>query len=261
MATSPINPAPSPANYASPFAIPKIYDRSKVAPWWHTILFVAMMVGYGFFEIHHPLPTSGHASSRARASLYLVSICFEFALLGYVWLLGLKLEHKKLRDIIGGDWSKFENVAIDFGIAVGFWIVAISVLVTTQKLLHVDTSSISRLRAIMPQNWRDLALFTALACSAGFCEETVFRGYLQRQMLAATGNRWVAAMLQAILFGWVHIYQGWKQAIVIGIYGALFGLLAVIRGNLRPGILQHAGQDSLAGAVFYLLTKFNVPIK
>jgi len=260
MATPPFNVSPTIAQDAAQVQPPPTLDRTKVAPWWHTILFVLLMAAYGLFEIYHPLPGSGHATGRARTTLYLLSIAFEFVLLGYVWLLGLRLEGKKLREIIGGDWSKIENVAIDCAMAVGFWIVVIAYLLASQHFLHVDKSAMSRLQAILPQDLRDLALWVLLACSAGFCEETVFRGYLQRQMLAATGNRWAAALLQAIVFGWVHIYQGWKQAIVIGGYGALFGLLAVIRGNLRPGILQHAGQDTISGAVFFLLKRLNIPI-
>ena len=36
---------------------------------------------------------------------------------------------------------------------------------------------------------------------------------------------------------------------VIAVYGCLFGLLALWRKNLRPGIIAHILQDSLAGLV------------
>jgi hypothetical protein len=59
-----------------------------------------------------------------------------------------------------------------------------------------------------------------VSLSAGFCEELVFRGYLQRQFHAATGNVVVAVALQAIVFGLVHTYQGWKPVLVITVLGA-----------------------------------------
>ncbi|MBZ5696872.1 MAG: CPBP family intramembrane metalloprotease [Acidobacteriia bacterium] len=97
--------------------------------------------------------------------------------------------------------------------------------------------------------------FLGLAMTAGFCEEILFRGYLQRQFLALTGRIEVAVALQAVVFGMAHTYQGWKGAVTIGVYGALFGVLAVVRKSLRPGMMQHAFQDSLAGIAIRVLTK------
>lgn len=227
----------------------------KVAPWWHTILFIVLMAIYGLIELRYPPSSAAHGGPHARLVLYGLTIAFEYVLLGYVWLLGLKLQGKKLREIIGGNWSKFDQVAIDIGFAFLFWMAAVMVLLITQKLVGVHASSLENLKFIFPHNIQEGVLWVVLACSAGFCEETVFRGYLQRQFLAATGNRWFAVILQAVVFGWVHVYQSAKNAIVIAVYGALFGILAVIRGNLRPGMIQHSCQDTLAGIAGAILSK------
>src|SRR5436190_2198798 len=59
---------------------------------------------------------------------------------------------------------------------------------------------------LMPTQTSDFRLFAALACTAGLCEEFLFRGYLA----------WVAALLlpfpvapaaQALVFGICHAYQ------------------------------------------------------
>lgn len=231
-------------------------DRGKVAPWWHTIVFLLAMAAYGLLELRHPPSQVMHDGERARIAMYALTIAFEYVLLGYVWFLGLRLQGKKLRDIIGGKWAKFDDVAMDFGIAFLFWMACLVVLITFQRLLHINASGMGRLKFIFPQSLADGLLWVVLACSAGFCEEIVFRGYLQRQFLAATGNRWIAVVLQAVVFGWVHVYQSMKNAIVITVYGALFGILAVLRGSLRPGMLQHAGQDTLAGIAGALLSKY-----
>ena len=94
-----------------------------------------------------------------------------------------------------------------------------------------------------------------VAIAAGVCEEIVFRGYLQRQFLAATGRTSFAIVLQAVIFGTAHTYKGYRGMITIAIYGALFGVLAVRRKSLRPGIMQHTGQDVLAGLAANLLSK------
>ena len=78
-------------------------------------------------------------------------------------------------------------------------------------------------------------------------EELIFRGYLQKQFHAASGNALVGIIAQALLFGAGHGYQGVKSMLVIGVFGALFGALAFWRRSLRPGMIAHAWQDFLAG--------------
>src|ERR1700730_3658534 len=53
--------------------------------------------------------------------------------------------------------------------------------------------------------------------------------------------------LQAALFGISHGYQGVEAAVKIAIFGALYGLIALWRGSLRPGMIAHAGSDILSG--------------
>ena len=61
---------------------------------------------------------------------------------------------------------------------------------------------------------------------AFWIEETIFRGYLQKQFIAWTGNFPVGVLLSAAIFGACHFYQGAKAALLIAMYGALFGVLA-----------------------------------
>jgi uncharacterized protein len=43
------------------------------------------------------------------------------------------------------------------------------------------------------------------------------------------------------------------RAILIGLYGAMFGILAHRRGSVRPGMIAHAWQDSLVGVLSALI--------
>jgi membrane protease YdiL (CAAX protease family) len=54
-------------------------------------------------------------------------------------------------------------------------------------------------------------------------------------------------LLQAAIFSVGHIYQGWKPALVTGIYGLIFGLLAALRRSIIPGAIAHAIADILGG--------------
>jgi len=82
-----------------------------------------------------------------------------------------------------------------------------------------------------------------VAVSAGVCEETVFRGYLQRQFRALSGSAVIAVLLPAVVFGVSHVYQGVRLASMVVLYGVLFGSLALWRRSLRPGIVAHVWSD------------------
>jgi len=102
---------------------------------------------------------------------------------------------------------------------------------------------------ILPHAGVEIALWIALSITAGICEETIFRGYLQRQFIALTKNVPTGIFLSAAAFGLAHAYQGSRMVILIGLYGAMFGILAHWRGSVRPGMIAHAWQDSLNGVL------------
>jgi membrane protease YdiL (CAAX protease family) len=100
---------------------------------------------------------------------------------------------------------------------------------------------------LRPHGLLEGTVWVLLSCSAGFCEEVVFRGYLQRQFIALTGNEWSGIGLSALIFGVGHAYQGWRSVTAIVVYGLLFGVLARFTRTLRPGILAHALEDVTSG--------------
>jgi uncharacterized protein len=190
-----------------------------------------------------------------RMVLYASSIVFEFAMVGYVWLFGLRLRGKRMRDLIGGKWEHPKDFFRDVGVALVFWGVVLMVLLVTGIILRPNPTALKALKLLVPQTGIEMIGWIALAATAGFCEEFLFRGYLQRQFLALTGKQGVAVALQAVVFGAAHSYQGWKGAITITVYGALFGALAVTRKSLRPGMMRHAAQDTFSGILFSVLSK------
>ena len=73
-----------------------------------------------------------------------------------------------------------------------------------KRPLHKDTPLF--LAMVSPQNaWEALAFLVA-ALSAGFVEEFVFRGYIQKQLQALIGTTFQASTLQVLLFTSGHIY-------------------------------------------------------
>jgi uncharacterized protein len=229
-------------------------DRTLIAPLWHTVVLILALLGLAFFQAHQQSSLET-LHLRSRLPLYLSMILFELALLGYVWALGLRVRRVPLRDLIGGKWSGAEDVLRDIGAALVFWGIIVAVLSVLQKLLGTNPVGIKAVGILLPQGIAETAVWVILAVTAGFCEEVVFRGYFQRQFFALTGKTGLAVTLQAVIFGSAHIYQGIKGAFTIAIYGALFGLLAVTRKSLRPGMIQHASQDIFSGIVGSVLKK------
>jgi membrane protease YdiL (CAAX protease family) len=68
-----------------------------------------------------------------------------------------------------------------------------------------------------------------------------------------TRNSAAAVILQAILFGISHGYQGLRAIIMIILFGFLFGILALWRKSLRPGMILHAWSDIYAGYLFQFM--------
>jgi membrane protease YdiL (CAAX protease family) len=157
-----------------------------------------------------------------------------------------------LNEVTGTKWRSFPDFARDFGIAVAFWFVALMVLGATAVALHFRGTKES-VGFLAPRGLAQIALWIVVCVTAGFCEETIFRGYLQKQFIAWSGSAGVGLIASAAVFGACHIYQGVKPAIVITVYGLMFGILAQWRKSLRPGMITHALHDTVSGiAVSFL---------
>ncbi len=83
------------------------------------------------------------------------------------------------------------------------------------------------------------------ATSAGICEETGFRGYMQRPIEVRHGAP-IAIVVSSVLFMLVHLEKGWALMGVVPIVlgaGVLLGLLAWSSGSLIPGMVGHVVMD------------------
>jgi hypothetical protein len=226
-------------------------ERDSVAPVWHTLVFVVVILGLSSLQAVK-LPA---LEAHGRTQIYLSGIVLEVALVLYVWLLGLRPRRKSMSDLVGGKWTAPKDIFRDIGVALLFWCAVIGFLLAMRIILGNNDSGTRAITMLLPRTTVEMIAFVGLSVTAGFCEEFLFRGYLQRQFLAWTGRVEVAVALQAVVFGIGHLYQGWKGALTITLYGAMFGILAVMRKSLRPGMIQHAMQDSFTGIVGSLLIK------
>lgn len=99
-------------------------------------------------------------------------------------------------------------------------------------------------------NDRQAILFLFTAISAGFVEEYVFRGYLQRRFTKLTRSVWTGALLQLGFFTLAHLYQGPSGLLSVFLLGIVLTLTAVTRRTLVPGMIAHALGDALGPLTF-----------
>jgi membrane protease YdiL (CAAX protease family) len=111
----------------------------------------------------------------------------------------------------------------------------------------LGSSNTANVTAMLPRNSVQIVLWCMVSCTAGFCEEVLYRGYLQHQFAAWTGSAPAAITTQAVIFGASHGYQGTKQMVIISVLGALYGILAHWRRTLAPGMIAHASSDIYGG--------------
>jgi membrane protease YdiL (CAAX protease family) len=83
------------------------------------------------------------------------------------------------------------------------------------------------------------------AVSAGICEETGFRGYMQKPLEQRAGPP-TAILVSSFFFMLLHLTRGWALAGMVPIVfgaGVLLGLLAWASGSLIPGMIGHVVMD------------------
>jgi uncharacterized protein len=230
-------------------SLESLSDRSgQIASPMHTILVVAILAAWTFLGsiVADQMRT---AVTPHRVRFYLLTLLFEWLLAGFV-LVGVRRFGAPVADVLGQRWGSALHLLKDIGIAAAFWVVSSGLLFLLAQLLKTGQQATARrVEFMLPHGGPEIALWVALSITAGICEEAIFRGYLQRQFIWLTKNVPAGVLLSAVAFGAGHAYQGFRMAILIALYGAMFGILAQWRGSVRPGMIAHAWQDSVSGVV------------
>lgn len=139
----------------------------------------------------------------------------------------------------------------------GFWLTALLLVVVVVAQLRqiARVRSDPRLRArvlaeaehllpLMPRGRRELRLLDALACTAGFCEELAYRGFLL-WYLGAWMHPWWAVAIASLAFGAAHLYEGRSAAARVAGLALVAAVLYRLSGSLWIPMVLHAVFDVL----------------
>jgi membrane protease YdiL (CAAX protease family) len=221
----------------------------------HLIAILLILFGIaaaGFLAQHHAANSAGPAGQLAKHSeaihIYVVALLMDWALFYYCYA-GVRRSGGTLASLSADRWTSAKDVLTDVAIAIPFWALWEGVAYGIHYLLDLlnRTGTAATVSSLLPKSLLEIGLWILVCLTAGFCEEIAFRGYLQKQFHAFTGSIAVAVVLQAIVFGITHGYQGWKNVVVITAIGLLYGALAAWRRNLRVNMISHAWSDLWEG--------------
>jgi membrane protease YdiL (CAAX protease family) len=204
----------------------------------------------GAFSIANVSPQS---PEHTRAFLRLC-----FVLTGFQWLIfsivlaGIRMRGKvKWRQVIGTEWRGLRTVAVHLGVAV-VALVAMAVIGNVSNIVLGPLQHDSKaFQSMVAQTPVEAMAFLVLALSAGFVEEFVFRGYIQRQCQALFGNNVLAAFAQIAIFTQGHLYQGWVRLLPVMLIGLVLTITALWRKSLIPGMIAHGFGDGLVSLMFF----------
>lgn len=210
----------------------------------HTLLVCAVFLG---------LAALGYANSNAIATgkvgasglqIYVPLIVTQWLLFLFV-ASGLWNKGTRLRDVIADEWT-WRGVGSDIVagvVLVGLWF-GIEAL---WGIFGPPSAGQSAADILHPRTEVEIWTWIALSMSAGFVEELTFRGYLMRQFGVMLRSPFLGLIVQAVLFGVSHGYQGVDPMVRITTFGLLFGTVALLRGSTRAGMIAHALVDILGG--------------
>jgi len=194
--------------------------------------------------------TPQHTRAYVMACAFLTAflwLCFAIAITGILTRAAITW-----RQLIAARWNRWQAAVRDLGIALATLLAMGIIGNLANHFLAPLQQETPMLRAIAnPQNTWEALAFLASALTAGFVEEFVFRGYLQRQFQALFGNTLLAATAQVLVFTLGHIYQGWARLIPVFLIGLVLTAVALWRKSLVPGIIAHALGDGLVTFLYF----------
>ena len=213
-----------------------------LAPRWHTAVLVSLMIAVaatGALLARGGATLVAPSSGGRVVAAYLPLMVVNWGLTIYVCRVGRA--RNALRSLLGRGWDGPGRACADLALAAAAW------LVVEASEWAVGTWHNAAVAALLPHTGAERVAWVLVAATVGFCEEVIYRGYLQTQLAAFTGRVGLAVALQGVLFGMAHGEQGIAVAARFTLYGVVFGALARWRRSLIPGIAAHIGIDLASG--------------
>jgi hypothetical protein len=231
---------------------PPVTTPAPLASKLHLVGLLLILLGAaaaGFFaQQEAATPTNTAAEQGQAIQIYLAALVIDWAIFFYCYI-GVRRAGGNLASLSAGRWTSAKDVFTDIAIAIPFVALWEAVEYGFNYVLNFLSPTPPQWdeHFVVPTSLLEITLWILVSLTAGFCEEIAFRGYLQKQFHALTGSIAIAVILQGVVFGISHGYQGWKNVVIITALGILYGMFAAWRRNLRINIAFHALADAWGG--------------
>lgn len=205
---------------------------------WAFVILLGILLPIVAYRQHRAM-TAGTLAAPTKRVLYVSALATHGLLLAGV-----------VACIVADELWLFPPFSIDArNVLAGGVALAVGLLLLVERLRVSDAVARERTRLIAPGSSREYAMFCGIAISAGIVEQLAYRGVLFSFLFWYTGNFLAAAALAAVPFGLVHLFQGWRSAIVVIAIALRDQILVALTGTLVFAIVIHIIHDMIAGLV------------
>lgn len=202
----------------------------------------------------HKIPSRNHWSAADKIKFYWTNAAALWGLLAIVavnwWITG-----KDIADFISKFkiplWSPLILVLVLMVLTAYFFELFWSTHPNLDKKTTIER--LNQQTPFLPSQKKEWNHYIVLAVSAGICEEVVFRFYLLSYWIQLTNQVIFGLILSAVLFGAVHLYQGYRAMVKIAVLALLLGWLFLLTDSLLLPIVLHIFIDIISGRIAYKL--------
>jgi len=205
---------------------------------------VSIVVGYPIWDYFYM--KKGNFSDKSR--MYLTIIIPQWALVAILFAYWFLTERSFVdlfyvdNPILASHADRMKIIGIG---AISTLVVYALIFIYTPKLkqgfLKWMNSQIDAIRFMLPITLKERILFILVAITAGFCEEVVFRSVMLYYFEHLPFEFSIISLIivLSLLFGIVHLYQGWKGVLGTAYLGGILLYVFLVTGNLWLCILIH----------------------
>lgn len=242
---------------APPPPTPPPTTGGTVASVWHTLLLLAYLAAITWMSASSVAEIAGPAHdvnprvhALPRPVIYATVLASEWLLFAITYV-GLRLRGVSIASLVSYRWRGWSGLGRCLFIAAVCWVgTFVGVVQGLDALGFRSAADVQRVAdLVLPRGPMEIALWLIVSVTAGFVEELVFRGYLQRQFGAWCRNAYVGIVFSAVVFGAGHLYQGIGAAAIIAVVGLCFSVTAYVVRSIAPGIVAHAFEDFFSGLI------------
>ncbi|MBZ5664827.1 MAG: CPBP family intramembrane metalloprotease [Acidobacteriia bacterium] len=185
----------------------------------------------------------------AKVRLYRALVGEQFITTGVVlvlWYSG-RFSATSLGLVVPRSWG-WNAVALVVVVAALAW----SSLRLRPKAEKIRRSVQDGIGALIPDSRPERFWWGAVSAGAGISEELIYRGFLLYYctLYLPHLNTSERVLLTSLVFGFGHLYQGWRGAVAAGILGLVLAGMYLITGSLLLPVVIHAATDARVLLIF-----------